>query len=497
MRISVAIPILLATVMVAYQPTFYGLLARWLKFDEAVGHGFLVLGMIAYLVYFNIQNIRLHQWKHYLPALAPLTFLSLCWYIAYTASITIIQQVLIPPILWLAILCLAGPKIAKILFAPIAFLYFAIPIWDYLNDALVDLTVLIVSRSLSYSGIPALIEGNSIFLPAGTIIVGDGCSGLRYFIVGLTLSSFAALTSRFTAFRSAFILLTGAALSLLANWIRVYALVLIGHSTEMQSSLMKDHDYFGWLVFFLVISPLFFIVGRKAVHSYINTSQKPAQNNNRVAPRSFTLCFSALICGPILAHFFQPMHGTRIEIFPPKVESTWSVENAQVSHWEPTLPKPKTQLTRRYKNNHYVNAHIYAYQQQSSSEKKLLPYISSLFNKDQWLERGKRSDVIITDKNGQARSAKELVIRSRQGRSSHIIRYWFNVAGVETADYKIAKLAQAIASLRRKDFALVVILETECTIATCALGSAALDDFTRSSDFDISHVVRMTTDPSI
>jgi hypothetical protein len=38
-------------------------------------------------------------------------------------------------------------------------------------------------------------------------------------------------------------------LSLIANWIRIFALVVVAYESEMQSSLVEEHAFMGWIIF--------------------------------------------------------------------------------------------------------------------------------------------------------------------------------------------------------------------------------------------------------
>ena len=75
---------------------------------------------------------------------------------------------------------------------------------------------------------------NRFVAPAGTFEIADGCSGLRYVITALALVVFySALFLR--RYRSMVILGLFALLgSMLTNWLRITALILIGHFTDMR-----------------------------------------------------------------------------------------------------------------------------------------------------------------------------------------------------------------------------------------------------------------------
>ena len=132
---------------------------------------------------------------------------------------------------------------------PAAFLVFILPFWGLLVPFLQNLSITAVTYIMSFSGVPTYVEGNFVTIPAGVFEIADGCSGLRYMIVSLAIGTlFIFLNIKDTKRAALFLSLTifGA---LLTNWIRITALILIGDYTNMESSLMEDHNTFGWYLF--------------------------------------------------------------------------------------------------------------------------------------------------------------------------------------------------------------------------------------------------------
>ncbi|MBV1871585.1 MAG: EpsI family protein, partial [Gammaproteobacteria bacterium] len=136
------------------------------------------------------------------------------------------------------------------------------------------LTVKAVQLMINKTGLTAHIHGTYIEIPSGTFHVAQSCAGMRYMLIALTLTtlhsylSFRALLPRFT------IIGIGLLLSLLANWIRVYTVVYIGYQTQMQSSIVNDHDTLGWIVFAIVLAPIFFLT------SFLNRFDKPSSETS-------------------------------------------------------------------------------------------------------------------------------------------------------------------------------------------------------------------------
>jgi len=132
---------------------------------------------------------------------------------------------------------------------PAAFLIFIFPFWGVLVPLLQNVSTAAVTYLMNFTGVPTYVEGNFITIPAGVFEIAGGCSGLRYMIVSLAIGSlFVFLNIRDTKRAILFLLMTiiGA---LLTNWIRITALILIGEYTNMESSLMEDHNTFGWYLY--------------------------------------------------------------------------------------------------------------------------------------------------------------------------------------------------------------------------------------------------------
>src|SRR5690554_8156294 len=95
----------------------------------------------------------------------------------------------------------------------------------------------------------ALIEGNSITLPYGRLVIADGCSRLRYFAISILLAAMMSILNDYRWRGWLCFLAAAMVLGLIANWVRIFILVVIGYQSEMQSELLTDHELMGWVVY--------------------------------------------------------------------------------------------------------------------------------------------------------------------------------------------------------------------------------------------------------
>lgn len=150
-------------------------------------------------------------------------------------------------------------------------LIFAVPVWDDLSPLLQHITVFFNNIFLQLAGIQATIKEFYIMLEVGTFLVEDGCSGVRYLMVALFLASFYGQLHYRSYMATVQLVLISALLSMLANWIRVFGIIAAGHYTNMETSLVEDHELFGWVVFVIfTLIPLFYISGSWTAHHQKN-----------------------------------------------------------------------------------------------------------------------------------------------------------------------------------------------------------------------------------
>ena len=95
----------------------------------------------------------------------------------------------------------------------------------WLMESTADFTV----SALVLTGIPVYREGHQFIIPSGAWSVVEACSGVRYLIASLMVGAlFAYLNYRSMRRRWLFM---GVALvvPIVANWVRAYLIVMIGH----------------------------------------------------------------------------------------------------------------------------------------------------------------------------------------------------------------------------------------------------------------------------
>jgi exosortase A len=247
--------------------------------DGTYSHAFLIPFIVIYLFFELGRSGKLiFRTKISILSIALLTMSGLFLFLTSNAQISLGY--------WLAILILATSGLITlfnfswIIVFPVAFFIFIFPFWGLLIPFLQNLSITAVTFIMGFTGIPTYVEAEFINIPAGIFEIAGGCSGLRYFIVSIAISSLFIFLYIKNLKRAA--LFFGVAIlgALITNWIRITALIVIGEYTNMESSLMEDHNTFGWYIY-IPFMMLLFKWGNTLIDTDIFQNSGDAKPNNK------------------------------------------------------------------------------------------------------------------------------------------------------------------------------------------------------------------------
>jgi len=216
--------------------------------DGTYSHAFLIPFIVFYLFFELSRSGKLHfREKISVLSIVLLSLSGILLFITTNAQISLGY--------WLAILTLSASSLivlfnfSWVIIFPVAYLAFIFPFWGLLIPLLQNLSVDAVTFIMSFTGIPTYVDEAFITIPAGVFEIADGCSGLRYFLVAFAISSLFIFLHIKSLKRAAIFFSFAILGALLTNWIRITVLIVIGEYTNMESSLVEDHNAFGWYIY--------------------------------------------------------------------------------------------------------------------------------------------------------------------------------------------------------------------------------------------------------
>ncbi len=251
--------VVVAIVCFTYSSTIRLLITAWQETD-GYSHGFFLAPISLLLVIRVARGFRpdAHWMPWWIMLLA--VFSGVTWLLGSASATQSVQMVSLLLLIYCALLSVYGPSRWQEFVAPVGLLGFSIPIFGFIVPQLKVVTVFIISVWLRWTGRSAYIDGDFVFVRAGTFEIAAGCAGVHYLVVSLTIGFlYSYLNIKAIGVRVIF-MGVAAALALVANWVRVFIIITVGDITEMQHYLVTvDHYYFGWFVYTLFLIPLPFI----------------------------------------------------------------------------------------------------------------------------------------------------------------------------------------------------------------------------------------------
>ena len=225
--------------------------------NETYSHGLLILPISMWLVW---RNRHLFSQAELEPSW--LGLICLCcgafgWLLGALADVQVVQHLGVVTMLAASIPLVFGLKLTKLLSFPIGFLFFMVPTGEFLVPTLMQHTADATIKALELSGIPVFRENMHFTLPTGRWSVVEACSGLRYIIAALVLAFMFAYLNYRSWFKKVLFVFICLVIAVIANWIRAYLVVLVGHFSGMKYGTGDDHIYYGWFFFGVVMFAIF------------------------------------------------------------------------------------------------------------------------------------------------------------------------------------------------------------------------------------------------
>jgi exosortase A len=241
-------------------PTVNTLVEQWSRSDT-YAHGFLVVPISVWLIWRNREQLARIEPRPAPAALIALALAGAAWLVAEAGSVNVVAQYAFVAMVITMVWAMLGWRFVSAAGFPLFFLFLAVPVGEFLLQPLMNVTADLTVALLRLSGIPVYREGTFFSVPSGNWSVVEACSGLRYLIASITLGVLYAYLSYRSWTRRLLFVLAAALVPVLANGVRAYLIVMIGHLSDMKLAVGIDHLIYGWVFFGLVMLLLFWVGG--------------------------------------------------------------------------------------------------------------------------------------------------------------------------------------------------------------------------------------------
>jgi EpsI family protein len=399
---------------------------------------------------------------------------SLLWLVALRSGLQTGHQALLPVLFFLTLWSTLGGQTALRAAFAAGYFYLAIPVWDIVNGTLQSTTSLVVGQLLRITGVPAFVDGNMVHLAVGVFEIAGGCSGLHFFIVGIALAALYGEIHRDSLRMRCKLLLLGVGLSLLANWLRVYIIIVAGYLTDMQHYLVRVSHYgFGWAVFAVTMVVFFFIASRTSADD-AGWPAPPAAGGRQAQPGALLLASGlsaglsmiAMAVGPIwnalapLQAAAMPSSSSLLPVDPGGWRGPVSDDG---SDWLPVYPSADAVQRGTYSNaGQQVTVFTVVYASQAQG-RELVGYGNSIAGNAGILE------------SRDTPSGRELIVAGASGQR-WLLRYFFQIGSQRIYGDLHAQLRYGVASLTGHPLSAAFAFGSPC-VPDCSAASAAVEKF--------------------
>lgn len=454
--------------------------------NETFTHGFLIFPITLWLIWQNRHRIALMQPSPEPKVLALFIPLLALWFLSHIVDIQTIQQLCLISMISILTWLMLGRKITLSILFPLAFLFFAVPLGQGLIPPMMELTTYFVVTLVRMVGVPIYQDGLYFILPSGSWNVVEECSGVRYLIASVALGTLYAYVSFHSQKKRLIFVFFAIVIPILANGLRAFGIVMIGHLSGMELATGVDHLVYGWFFFGIIIFLMFYIGSFwwDPVPEYLKNSQKNQVQITTASQR--TLKWVALISlGLILGlQFFayqidsdQSQFTETPALNLPASLAGWQYDSSVESNWQPEFTNPDIVYTGVYKSEKgsvQLNIGHYFYQREGAEAITSLNRLTNPYD-DDW--KITRSSLF----KAQGLSLNETEIRKANVKL--LVWHWYRTGSLQSSDILLAKLFQAYNRIfsARSDASFITIstyLDNDVAVSRSRLSDfmAAMND---------------------
>ncbi|MFM2085682.1 MAG: hypothetical protein RLZZ237_551 [Pseudomonadota bacterium] len=453
-------PALLAIVLL-YQSTFWSMLELWSR-SQTFAHGYLIVPISIWLAWRQRRRLAALPPQPNLAGPLLLAGLGLAWLLANAANVQVVEQYAATAMLPACVLAILGWPAVRLLAFPLGYLFLAVPFGEVFIEPLIDFTASFTVAALQLTGVPVFRDGSNFFLPTGNWSVVEACSGLRYLIASLALGAlFAHLNCHSTGRRLA-VLAAALVVPIVANGVRAYLIVMLGHLSNMRLAVGLDHLIYGWLFFGLVALLLFWFAARWRERPLAaTTAATPAATSRPAASIKAvlaSLAIAALWPGLALLHQDDAAAATPATTLALPVPPGWQQLAAPPAWRVPVAGHPMSWLAsyRQAPGQAQVSLQLSWFARQAP-DAELLTHQAHPYGELWTLLKHQKREVQV---NGRGLAVREAVLS--HGGERLLAWRLYRQGGVATADTVLVKLLLARGKLlgTRQDGADLIISAT-------------------------------------
>ena len=466
-----AMALLFAVIAYAYWPTLSAMFQIWWRSDT-YAHGMLVPFISGWLIWRKREQLAAVSPRSMLWPAVPIALVVFAWLLGELTAVNALTQFALIFIVVASSIALLGSAASKVIAFPLLFLFFALPVGDFLMPRLMEWTADFTVIALRASGVPVYREGQNFIIPSGSWSVVEACSGIRYLIASLTVGTLYAYLTYHSLKRRLIFVAISIIVPIVANWLRAYLIVMLGHLSGNKLAVGVDHLIYGWVFFGVVIAIMFAIgmrwaedeVPPRAIDQQLAHAANRPRHNSWIAALLLAVVVSS---GPLAEQLISTANNTTApHLALPLTAGPWQTQ-ALFADLQPDFANPSAEAHQAFQaGEHQVGLYIAFYRNQNF-ERKLVTSTNVVVNTTNHTWRiaasGKQRQPAMASAPDVSRY--ELIRQPGLGDERYIAWQWYWINGHLTASAIEAKwlTAWSLLSGQGDDSAAIIIYAPKAT----------------------------------
>jgi exosortase A len=362
-----------------YQDTGLAMVNIWARSDT-FAHAFFVLPISLWLIWRRRDRLLSCTPKADLSVLPYMGGIGFLWFLGTLAFVNALTQLSLVALLVLTVPALLGWHVTRIILFPLGFLFFSVPLGEFLMPQLMEWTANVTVFALRLTGVPVYREGLQFIISSGQWSVVEACSGIRYLLASMTVGALFSYLSFTSTKRRILFFSISIFVPVVANWMRAYFIVMLGHLSGNKLAAGIDHLIYGWIFFGVVIFFMFIIGARWSESESLKNNLLPLSSAPKadfsilktvlVAITSATLI--ALPHWAFSAYDYSENKPTVTIHSPNTLSANWELDRARFPVFKPDFKNPTSEVNRLY-SHHDLSVGLYlGFYKHQTDDRKLV-----------------------------------------------------------------------------------------------------------------------------
>ncbi len=296
-----------ALVIAVYWQSYSSMLWQWNRSDHS--HGLVVVPLVIFLIWRCRSDLVGVSIKPSLWGMSAVFLLVPLWILARLTAVQVVEHAVAIALIPAFIVATLGRELASRIAFPLLFLGFALPVSDAFVPFLVEVTADISSFLLSVFGVPAYREGRYLTLPGASFVIADVCSGVRYLMAGLMVTTLFGYLHFRSIGRQLLFAVSAAVILIIANGVRAFIVMAIASASNLKYLGGKDHILFGWLLFAIVVFTFLWLGSRYADKPSMKSGERSADNEAEHSKTRHPIRLTVILVVSMLIVTIRPFLG--------------------------------------------------------------------------------------------------------------------------------------------------------------------------------------------